>query len=116
MLDWGWGGRGWGRDSEDRDRLEQLPTRTERLVCGEDPPRTEASPHLGPSRLETGSEVTYLRLVSSACPWPARRFKRTVFGVSHLTCPLWLLRTRAQGCGGEGSLMGCVGDGTSQAS
>lgn len=40
-----------------------------------------------------------LRLVSSACPWPAWRFKRTVFGVSHLTCPLWLLRTRAQGCG-----------------
>lgn len=55
------------------------------------------------------------RLVSSACPWPARRFKRTVFGVSYLTCPLWLLRTRAQGCGGEGSYTGCVGDGTSQA-
>lgn len=106
MLDEGWG----LCDSEGRDPPEQLLTQTGRLTCGQGP-RTEASPPIGLSVLDAG-EVTYPRLVSSACLWSARRFKRTVFGVSHWTCPHWLLRTRSQGCRGEGS-MGCVGVGAS---
>lgn len=107
MLD-----EGWGCDSEARDPPEQLLAQTGRLMCGGGP-RTEASPHIRLSVLDAGGDVTYPRLVSSACLWSARRFKRTVFGVSHLTCPLWLLRTRAQGCRGEGSYMGSIGVGAS---